>query len=300
MKTFKQVFGTSLLLVFMTGLIGGCGGGDGDDSGIDPDSWPAFVLPNMEVAQERYMTFTGAQGSPFITTSGPLAGLSSSAPPVLVIELNYVVEALERVNSPDSYARYVGIYCGDYACTGIDVAAGAQAAGMQYAEYGIYSLNMIGTGFYDFGAFSGGNNSLTPTDSMPSGITKVYVGKALGEVAIVDPSRDYELTGSVSVSVNFPEHKMQINLSSMQARDNYDGTVTEFNDVQMDLTISGYQCSGVNVSWMSNSNSAAALAPGATGQADCDFYGSTAEEVAGVLHLIDIHGNAAIIAFGAK
>jgi len=68
----------------------------------------------------------------------------------------------------------------------------------------------------------------------------------------------------------------------------------------MDLTISGNECSGVIVSWMSSPSSAAALDSRATGQADCNFYGSTAEEVAGVLHLTDIHGNAAIIAFGAK
>jgi hypothetical protein len=293
-------FGVCLLALLVL-PISGCGRGGGPD-GTLPANWPVFKLPVM-IADHQVVVGTVSQAGGVVTSAtiqgGGLGAFTLAANGNLLVDTYTQIETLFQEHSSDVYANYFGTLHDNLGLDvgWIDVWSGGFAAGTQYAEFGTWELIQVEP--YMYAVYAGGNNTLTPQISMPTGTTPTYVGKILGEVFNLDSNTTHQLTGDVLLSANFATGILQVDLTGLKARNEGNSTITAFNDVQMTLNISGNAFTGTAIVVAGGTGPAALLAT-ASGQADGNFYGSSAQEIAGVLHLQDAHGNLAIVAFGAK
>ena len=175
-----------------------------------------------------------------------------------------------------------GLFGSNMTGAGITQFVGAQS--LDSAAYGLWASGDTAT-TGRAGAFAFGN--LTPAASVPATGSATFNGTTLGVGGAANGSTIYALQGKVQIIADFPGHSVTTNLTSLGAQNISTNAVTSLPDLTGKSTISG------------NAYAGPIAGTGLTGTINGNFYGSAAQETAGVWQASG-SGNSWIGSYGAK
>ena len=308
------------VLLFLAACSGGGGGSSGVGvSSVAPSAVPTTTVSNQALlpslqASNTTVTYQAASATALVTNAGVGGVANAASGQGATITVSTDGTGLIKVifNIPTTGATFTQQYTSsvwDYGGPiGVNVLTAAQLVTILRDVYGFpnttgavitqsigaQSLNSAAYGFWASGetatagragAFAFGN--LTPAASVPATGSATFNGPTVGVGGASGGSTAYALDGKVQIVANFAAHSVTTNLTNLSTQNISTNAISSLPDIAGTSTISG------------NAYSGAIAGTGLAGTINGNFYGSAAQETAGVWQASG-GGNAWIGSYGAK
>lgn len=306
-------------LVFAIPILAACSGGGGGTAALPAPTAAAPSLPTSPaplsfLPRNSTVTYQAASATALATNAGMIGSAIAGSGQGATITISEGANGVNKVdlNIPTSGATFTQQYSysvwddsgpfftnvptaahlttilrdvfGFPNTTGTVITQSIGAQSLNSSAYGLWASGDTATAGRT-GTFAFGNQ--TPTASVPGTGSATYNGATIGIGGATNGSNVYAVQGKVQIIANFVNQSVSSNLTNLSTQNISNNAIGSLPDLAGTSAIAG------------NAYSGPIAGGGFNGTINGNFYGSAAQETAGVWHASG-GGNSWVGSFGAK